>query len=213
MATINNTISANYVSSNKMTKNEIDELRKKINDLDKDSTLTAEQRTAKKKEYNEQIDALKEETKAGQSASLGNLQGGMMGLFGGNTDLNQTGFDFFFGAGASMTSLKTINSARLGIESRARTLMSEIRMDQLRGADTSYKREQLANLTENLNIMDKNLSNNIDKAIKDPLPADKNQPSIIDKINADLKKIQEQEEKKVQEKYGEREAPEETNKD
>lgn len=208
MSTINNMISSNFISTNNAAKKEIAELRKQMSDLRKDTTLTAEQRTAKQKEYTEKIDALNEELSAGQSAQLSNISGGVMGLFSPNND-GMSGFDIFFGANASMSSLKTINSARLGIESRARNLLAEIRMDSIRGIDTSDKRELLGNLTANLDIMNKNLGNNIDRAMADPKQRQTGAPSIIDRINADLKKIQEKEEKKVQEKYGQREAPEE----
>jgi hypothetical protein len=80
-------------------------------------------------------------------------------------------------------------------------------MDQLRGVDTSSKREQLGALTGNLEIMNKNLGNNVDKALEAPKPRQAATP-IIDRINADLKKMQEAESKKVQEKWGQREAPE-----
>ncbi|MCL2019421.1 MAG: hypothetical protein FWG70_06620 [Oscillospiraceae bacterium] len=125
-------------------------------------------------------------------------------LFTTNTDKNQTGFDFFFGAGSSLAMVKTMNSARLGIENRARALLSEIRMDQLRGVDTSLKREQLSNLTGNLDIMNKNLGNSIDKATTAPKPKE-SAPAVIDKINAGLEAAQKREEKAVQEKYGQKE--------
>ncbi|MDR2532592.1 MAG: hypothetical protein LBC82_07100 [Oscillospiraceae bacterium] len=156
--------------------------------------------------------ASKEEIREAQAARLASVQHSATGLFtslGDNNDRNQTGMDFFFGAGASMASVKTMNSARLGIENRARTLLSEIRMDQLRGVDTSLKREQLSALTGNLDIMNKNLGNNIDKAMESPKPRTAATP-IIDRINADLVKMQERESVRVQEKWGAREAPEET---
>jgi len=148
-----------------------------------------------------------DELRASQSAAAVNNATGLLASLGSNTDKNQTNMDFFFGAGSSLSSVKTINSARLGIESRARTLLAEIRMDQLRGVDTSQKREQLDNLTGNLTVMNKNLGNNIDKAMAEP-KAKEAKPAIIDKINAGLKVVQEKEEKRVQDKYGKREAPE-----
>jgi hypothetical protein len=153
-------------------------------------------------------DLTKDEINELKAASLATAEGNISGLFSFNSDKNETGFDFFFGAGSSLQSVKTINSARLGIESRARTLLSEIRMDQLRGVDTTHKREQLGALTGNLEIMNKNLGNNIDKAMEPSKPRESATP-IIDKINAQLKSMQEAEAKKVQEKYGEREAPKE----
>jgi len=155
--------------------------------------------------------ATKEEAAELQAQRLASVQHSQSGLFsslGSNNDKNQTGMDFFFGAGSAMSSVQTMNSARLGIENRARTLLSEIRMDQLRGVDTTSKREQLEALTGNLDIMNKNLDNNIGKALDPSKPREAATP-IIDKINAQLKSIQEKEEKKVQEQFGSREAPKE----
>jgi hypothetical protein len=154
--------------------------------------------------------ATKEEAAELQAQRLAGIQQSQSGLFSSlstnNNDRNQTGMDFFFGAGSAMSSVHTMNSARLGIENRARTLLSEIRMDQLRGADTSHKREQLEALTGNLDIMNRNLDSNIGRALEPSKPREAATP-IIDRINAQLKSIQEKEEKKVQEQFGQREAP------
>jgi hypothetical protein len=154
--------------------------------------------------------ATKEEAAELQAQRLSSIANSQSGLFSSlsanNNDRNQTGMDFFFAAGSSMASVQTMNSARLGIENRARTLLSEIRMDQLRGLDTSHKREQLGALTGNLDIMNKNLDNNIGRAMEGPQKREAATP-IIDRINSQLKSIQEAEEKKVQERFGQREAP------
>lgn len=154
--------------------------------------------------------ATKEEAAELQAQRLASIADSQSGLFSSlstnNNDRNQTGMDFFFAAGSSMASITTMNSARQGIENRARTLLSEIRMDQLRGVDTTHKREQLDALTGNLDIMNKNLDNNIGKALETQKPREAATP-IIDRINAQLKSIQEKEEKKVQEQFGQREAP------
>ena len=142
-----------------------------------------------------------------QMARLANMHQTVTGMFN-SFDNNQNNFDFFFGASASMSTMQAINTARTGIENRARTLLSEIRMDELRGLDTSAKREQLGNLTENLQLMNKNLSDNVDKAMKPADPREANQPSVSARINFELKKMQEKAEKEVQEKYGKREPSE-----
>jgi hypothetical protein len=154
--------------------------------------------------------ATKEEAQELQAQRLASIQQSQSGLFSSlgtnNSDRNQTGMDFFFGAGSAMASVTTMNSARVGIENRARTLLSEIRMDQLRGVDTTFKREQLEALTGNLDIMNRNLDNNIGRALEGPQKREAATP-IIDRINAQLKGIREKEEKKVQEQFGQREAP------
>lgn len=214
MSTVRNMMATNFASTTNAMRNEISELRKKISENNRDTSLTAEQRAEKNKEHNEQIDALNERLSTGNvPMSAGGIEGNNW-LFNNNRDQNQTGFDFFFGAGASMATLMTMNSARQGIENRARTLLSEIRMDQLRGVDTSFKREQLSNLTESVNIMNQNLSTNVDRAVAGTQERQSSGgPAIIDRINADLRRIQEAEEKRVQEQYGSREAPKETPKE
>jgi len=201
-------VSTNFASTSNAARAEISELRKKMAENNKDNSLTAEQRTEKNKEINAQIDALNDKiSSGGVNMSAANV-GSTNFLFGNNRDQNQTGFDFFFGAGASLDSLRTVNSARLGIEGRARNLMAEIRMDQMRGRDTSFKQEQLSNLTGNLDIMNKNLASGVDRALAEPKAKQANAPSHIDRINAQLKAMQQKEEKAVQEKWGSREAPE-----
>ena len=209
MASVGNMISANCVSSNNSaTKNQISELRKKMNDLSKDSALTSEQRQAKQKEYSAQMDALNTQYSNEQNSRLASMQDNMSGLlsgFGSGTNSDSaTGFDFFFGANSSMSSLKVMNTARVGIENRARSLMSEIKMDQMRGVNTDSKKEMLSNLTANLNIMDGNLNSNINKTLT-PSEQKASKPAIIDQINSDLKAMQKKEEKSVQEKYGQKE--------
>jgi hypothetical protein len=79
-------------------------------------------------------------------------------LFAPNTDKNQTGFDFFFGAGASMSTLMTMNSARAGIESRSNEIANEIAYDRARGLDVTQSLEAMVNLSENLGVLDSNMA-------------------------------------------------------
>ena len=70
MATINNMMGAGYASSNSKTNNEISELRRKMSDLNKDTSLTAAERKEKQKEYSDQITALSEESRINAGAQM-----------------------------------------------------------------------------------------------------------------------------------------------
>ena len=68
----------------------------------------------------------------------------------------------------------------------ARTLAAEIRLDKIRGNDTSDKEERLANLTESSSILNKSLNSRIDGLLSDE-KTDKDTRSVIDRIKDDLK--------------------------
>jgi len=88
---------------------------------------------------------------------------GAPGMWGGGTFDNSV----FFQSGGELANLQAMNSARIGIESRAKALVGEIGRDRARGLDVSDRQEALLNLTGNLDILNRNLSNSIDRALSD----------------------------------------------
>jgi len=75
--------------------------------------------------------------------------------------------DVFYGSGSELSNLQAMNSARIGIENRARSLIGEIGRDRARGIDVSDRQEALSNLTGNLDILSRNLNSSIDRALAD----------------------------------------------
>lgn len=196
MATINSMMNSTYSTQSKTAssaKSDIKDLQQKMSDLDRNSSLSSTERAEQKKNYQAQIDTLKssikEETDSQVQSISSNSSNLVSSMFGssGNASAGQTGFDFFFGASASLSSLKAVNTARMNIENRARTLTSEIAMDKMRGIDISGKQESLANLTANLTVMDSSLSNNINSALdSEPKATEKTYKPVIEKINDSL---------------------------
>ncbi len=218
MATVGNIASMGYSSAaSNSVKSKITAAQNELRDLAKNTSLSSEERAEKQKAIQEQISSYSSEMSDNENSMLAAMQtntasltslglGSSSSLFGNNTDINETGAAFFFGAKNTMSTLGMVNSARVGIENRARTLTSEIRMDKVRGRDTSGKEEALANLTSNLSIMDNNLGKNISKALDSDSDSttrpDSSAKPIITQIKDALEVNQKVVEKKVAEKYG-----------
>jgi hypothetical protein len=181
MATINSLISANVVNNSSVTaiKKEIADLKSKAGETDS-------------AEYKEKLSELKARldgaalSAASASAGAAEQITGLFSYIGSGSD-GDSGFsdDVFFGSGNFLANLKAMNYARIGIQNQARTLASQISVDRAKGYDVSSKQETLANLVGNLDILDKNLSKSIDKAIRNN-SGDKEFVSIVDKIRKSL---------------------------
>jgi hypothetical protein len=104
------------------------------------------------------------------------------GLWGGGT------FDtsVFIQSGAELSNLQAMNSARIGIENRARSLVGEIARDRARGVDVSDRQEALGNLTGNLDILNRNLSNSVDRALADGDGRSGNFVDVVGRIRQSL---------------------------
>jgi hypothetical protein len=171
--TINNMIGGgiNNSSAVRATQEQMRELQGRFRENELDS-----------REYREQMESLREQYQDARMASLatgveaannasqlfnymnnGSPQGGNSSLWGGGM------FDqsVFFESGGQLSELQAMNSARIGIENRARSLVGEIARDRAMGRDVSDRQEALSNLTGNLNILNRNLSNNIDRALSE----------------------------------------------
>ncbi|MDR0222999.1 MAG: hypothetical protein LBI38_05660 [Oscillospiraceae bacterium] len=180
MATINSLISANVSKNGSVAavKKEIADLKSKSGETDS-------------AEYKEKMADLKErlgEATASAVSVNANAVSGITSLFSymgsGNGGQNFND-EVFFGSGNVLAGLKAMNSARIGIQNQARTLSAQISLDRAKGYDVSAKQETLANLVGNLDILDKNLENSINKAISDN-PNDREFISIVDKLRKSL---------------------------
>lgn len=184
MYTINNLISTN-AGAFKNTQNQMNELKSQLKSREIDSA-----------EYKEKMEVLKDEKAAIVAAGISGADNNLVtnlfsymngsnsnsgGIWGGGTFDNSV----FLGSGSELSQLQAMNSARIGIENRARTLVGEIGRDRARGFDVSDKQEALGNLTGNLDILSKNLSNSVDRAMGDG-KADVKYVDIIGKIKASL---------------------------
>jgi hypothetical protein len=169
--TINNMMSGNINSSSmRNTQNQMNELRNQYrgNEINTD-------------EYREQMAAIRErheEARMNAAAIGADVASNVSNLFSymNNSGGSQAGgtwgggtFDqsVFFQSGSELSTLQTLNSARIGIENRARALVGEIARERAMGRDVSDRQEALSNLTGNLDILNRNLSNSIDRALSE----------------------------------------------
>jgi hypothetical protein len=167
MSTINNLVSVNLgASALRNNQNQMNELRNQYRGREIDSD-----------EYRERLAELRDRQSFAVAEGISNANnnlvsnlfsymnnnsgGGAAGVWGGGT------FDdsVFFGSGSELSMLQAMNSARIGIENRVRSLVGEIGRERARGMDVSDRQEALANLTGNLDILSRNLSNSVDRAL------------------------------------------------
>ena len=125
------------------------------------------------------------------SYNSANLVTSMLGMSAADTsDLNM-----FFGS--DLTTIKSLYNATLSVQKEARTLAAEVRLDKIRGVDTSDKEAKLANLNDSVSFLDKTVSSKIDNALADK-NLDTDSRSVIDRIKDDLKANQ----KKLDKEFG-----------
>jgi hypothetical protein len=186
MATINNMIGGNFNSiANRASQNQMNELRNSF----RNNELTSQ-------EYREQMEELRgqrEDLRTAAAEAGLNAANNVADLFSymNNGGSNQGGgiwgagtFDqsIFTNAGSQMSQLQAMNSARIGIEGRARELVNEIGRDRAMGRDVSDRQEALSNLTGNLDILNRNLSNSIDRALSENGGRDANTVDVLGRI-------------------------------
>ena len=125
------------------------------------------------------------------SYNSANLVASMLGMSAADTsDLNM-----FFGS--DLTTIKSLYNATLSVQKEARTLAAEVRLDKIRGVDTSDKEAKLANLNDSVSFLDKTVSSKIDSALADK-NLDTDSRSVIDRIKDELEANQ----KKLDKEFG-----------
>jgi hypothetical protein len=191
MATINNMIGGvSQAGINRNNQQQMNELRNQR----RNNEITLDEF----KEKRESIRELHEDARAtavqaglNNAANVSNLFTYMngssnnpsQGMWGEGTFDNSV----FIESGAELSNLQTLNSARIGIENRARSLVGEIGRDRARGIDVSDRQEALANLTGNLDILNKNLNSSIQNALGDGSRRDANFVNVVDRLRSSLK--------------------------
>lgn len=189
MSTINNLVSSNNFGAGALKANQ-EQLRELKNQYKGKEIDNAE--------YAEKAEQLKNERAAivssGINAADNNLVSNLFSYM--NNDDGGRGYGvwgagmfdsgLFFGSKGELTQLQAMNSARIGIENRARTLVGEIARDRARGYDVSDKQKALFNLTGNLDILNKNLDNSIQQALREPSGENTKVIDVIGKIRDSL---------------------------
>ena len=182
MSSVNNLINSGAASAtgSSVANKTLNSINEKLSDIENDTNLSDEYKEKQVKKLNSQVSAIS--NSSANIANASNLINGMLG----KSDVSD--FSAFFGN--NLSSVRALMKANSVAQNEARTLAAEIRLDKIRGNDTTDKEKKLANLTENSSILNKSLNSRIDTILSDE-KTDEDTRSVIDKIKADLDANQE----------------------
>ena len=189
MSTVSNMIGAGLTGTNGIGDNALSNLSNKLAEIEENENYSDEYKQKEVDRLSNQISAVSAQLTSSYNA--GNLVSSMLGMTGDNT----SDLSMFFGS--DLKSIKTLYSATLSVQKEARTLAAEVRLDKIRGVDTSDKETKLANLNDSVSFLDKTVSSKIDNALADK-NLDMDSRSVIDRIKDELEANQ----KKLDKEFG-----------
>ena len=189
MSTVNNLIGSGLAGVGSASDSALNSLSNKLAEIEENDTYSDEYKQKEVDRLNSQIGSVAAQLTASYNSA--NLVSSMLGMSAADTsDLNM-----FFGS--DLTTIKSLYNATLSVQKEARTLAAEVRIDKIRGVDTSDKEAKLANLNGSVSFLDKTVSSKIDNALADK-NLDMDSRSVIDQIKDDLKANQ----KKLDKEFG-----------
>ena len=191
MSTITNMIGSGVsgVTGSTAADTALSSLSNKLAEVEENDTYSDEYKQKEVDRLSSQISSVSAQLTASYNSA--NLVTSMLGMSAADTsDLNM-----FFGS--DLTTIKSLYNATLSVQKEARTLAAEVRLDKIRGVDTSDKEAKLANLNDSVSFLDKTVSSKIDSALSDK-NLDMDSRSVIDRIKDDLKDNQ----KKLDKEFG-----------
>lgn len=211
MSTITNMIGSGLAGTNGVGDSALNNLSNKLAEIEESDKYSDEYKQKEVDRLSGQIGAVSAQLTASYNSA--NLVSSMLGMSGDDaSDLSM-----FFGS--DLTSIKCLYNATLSVQKEARTLAAEVRLDKIRGVDTSDKEAKLANLNDSVSFLDKTVSSKIDNALADK-SLDMDSRSVIDQIKdqleANQKKLDkefnktddEEEEKKTESADSDKKSPE-----
>ena len=201
MSTVSNMIGAGLTGTNGIGDNALSNLSNKLAEIEENENYSDEYKQKEVDRISNQISAVSAQLTSSYNA--GNLVSSMLGMNGDNT----SDLSMFFGT--DLKSIKTLYSATLSVQKEARTLAAEVRLDKIRGVDTSDKEEKLANLNDSVSFLDKTVSSKIDNALADK-DLDMDSRSVIDRIKDELEANQKKLDKEFDKETDEKEKTEKT---
>ncbi|MCM1055726.1 MAG: hypothetical protein NC394_09440 [Bacteroides sp.] len=177
MSSVNSLLNSGSASAtgSSVANKTLNSISDKLSEIENDTTHSEEYKEKQVKKLNSQVGVIS--NSSANIANASNLINGMLG----KTDVSD--FTAFFGN--DLSSVRALMKANTIAQNDARSLAAEIRLDKIRGNDTSDKEERLANLTESTSILNKSLNSRIDGLLSDE-KTDADTRSVIDKIKDDL---------------------------
>ena len=210
MSSITNMINSGVTSVTGSTAADtaLNNLSSKLAEVEENNTYSDEYKQKEVDRLSSQIGSVSAQLTASYNSA--NLVTSMLGMSAADTsDLNM-----FFGS--DLTTIKSLYNATLSVQKEARTLAAEVRLDKIRGVDTSDKEAKLANLNDSVSFLDKTVSSKIDSALSDK-NLDMDSRSVIDRIKDELeanqKKLDKEFDKTTDEEEEAKEVEEETKSD
>ena len=189
MSTVSNMIGAGLTGTNSVGDSALNNLSNKLAEIEESDRYSDEYKEKEVDRLSNQISSVSAQLTSGYNSA--NLVSSMLGMSGDNaSDLSM-----FFGT--DLKSIKALYGATLSVQNEARTLAAEIRMDKIRGVDTSDKEAKLSNLNDSVSFLDKSVSSKIDNALADK-SLDMDSRSVIDQIKDELAANQ----KKLDKEFG-----------
>ena len=167
----------------------LNNLSNKLAEIEENENYSDEYKQKQVDKISGQIGAVSAQLNASYNSA--SLVTSMLGMSGVDT----SDLSMFFGT--DLTSIKTLYNATLSVQKEARTLAAEVRLDKIRGVDTSDKEAKLANLNDSVSFLDKSVSAKIDNALADK-NLDMDSRSVIDRIKDELEANQ----KKLDKEFG-----------
>ena len=165
----NNTINDDPQIKN--LQSQIAELQKQIQSLSENEEMDAKTKSEKKQELQKQIANLNNEIRQRRieaqkerqtAAKPAEAKSSRSGRFKDGFDEEDT--NTLLAASGSLEQTKTIGAVIKRSEGRARILTTEIEIDKSRGADTTAKEKELANIEEHTEAAKKNLAGEAEKS-------------------------------------------------
>lgn len=189
MSTINNMIGSGLTGTSGVGDTALNKLSEKLAEIEEKDTYSDEYKQKEVDRLSGQISSVSAQLTASYNSA--NLVTSMLGISADNaSELNM-----FFGT--DLTAIKSLYSATLTVQNEARTLAAEIRMDKIRGVDTSDKEAKLSNLNDSVSFLDSSINSKIDNALSDNT-LDMDSRSVIDQIKDGLAANQ----KKLDKEFG-----------
>ena len=177
MSTINNLVGAGLAGTNGVGDSALNNLSSKLAEIEENDSYSDEYKQKQVDRLSSQIGSVSAQLTASNNSA--NLVSSMLGMSAADT----TDLNMFFGS--DLTTIKSLYNATLSVQKEARTLAAEVRLDKIRGVDTSDKEEKLANLNDSVSFLDKTVSSKIDSALSDK-NLDMDSRSVIDQIKDQL---------------------------
>ena len=201
MSTVSNLIGSGLAGVNGAGDSALSNLSNKLAEIEENDTYSDEYKQKEVDRLSGQIGAVSAQLTASYNSA--NLVSSMLGM----SNDNASDLSMFFGT--DLKSIKALYGATLSVQNEARTLAAEIRMDKIRGVDTSDKEAKLSNLNDSVSFLDKTVSSKIDNALADNT-LDMDSRSVIDQIKDDLEANQKKLDKEFGKTTDEEEKAEET---